>query len=325
MDKVTRMLFLYSKLINGEKISKTIFCFENDCAPRTFDRDIEDTRLYLSESLICKELKYDRRNDTYYIDSIGKHELEETEILFVERILKDATILRKDELDILLSHLRSNTNNQKGILKNIQNNAETYESPIHNKALLKIHGDLVTIIQQKKCITIEYEKQNGVVIKKKILPCSIRFDFGYLYLIGYRYGEDDEYPVFYRLDRIHSFTIDRNLLRDEKDKINMYMKNYANAITQMFGGDYVRVELKCRKIYFSYLHDKFRKIEIIAEGGDDISVRIAVFENGFIKWMLSQPQEMYTIIKPDSTKEKLVQEAKKIVEKYGGVTDGKKN
>ena len=48
MDKITRMLSLYSKLINGEGVNKTIFCFENDCSPRTFDRDIEDVRIYLS-------------------------------------------------------------------------------------------------------------------------------------------------------------------------------------------------------------------------------------------------------------------------------------
>lgn len=46
------MLLLYSSLLNGEEINKTIFCFENDCSPRSFDRDIEDIRLFLSESLV---------------------------------------------------------------------------------------------------------------------------------------------------------------------------------------------------------------------------------------------------------------------------------
>lgn len=46
MDKITRMLILYSSLMNGEEINKTIFCFENDCSPRSFDRDIEDIRLF---------------------------------------------------------------------------------------------------------------------------------------------------------------------------------------------------------------------------------------------------------------------------------------
>ena len=49
MDKITRLLILYSSLINGDEINKTMFCFENDCSPRSFDRDIEDIRLFLSE------------------------------------------------------------------------------------------------------------------------------------------------------------------------------------------------------------------------------------------------------------------------------------
>lgn len=67
MDKITRMLMLYSSLMNGEEINKTIFCFENDCSPRSFDRDIKDIRLFLSESFSVLGLNYNRKNNTYYI------------------------------------------------------------------------------------------------------------------------------------------------------------------------------------------------------------------------------------------------------------------
>ena len=60
MDKITRVLFLYSKLMKGEGVNKAVFCVENDCSPRAFDRDIEDVRLYLSESYSASELIYDR-------------------------------------------------------------------------------------------------------------------------------------------------------------------------------------------------------------------------------------------------------------------------
>ena len=57
MDKITRTLLLYSRLINGEKVNKFAFCMETDCIPRTFDRDIEDVRLYLSETFDVRELR----------------------------------------------------------------------------------------------------------------------------------------------------------------------------------------------------------------------------------------------------------------------------
>ena len=58
MDKVTRILLLYSKLIQGEKINKTIFCFENEYSPRSFDRDIDAIRLFLSDTFSMSELIY---------------------------------------------------------------------------------------------------------------------------------------------------------------------------------------------------------------------------------------------------------------------------
>lgn len=65
MDKITRMLILYSSLMRGDEINKTIFCFENNCSSRTFDRDIEDVRLFLSESFSMAELNYRRKTMSY--------------------------------------------------------------------------------------------------------------------------------------------------------------------------------------------------------------------------------------------------------------------
>ncbi len=65
MDKVTRVLLLYSKLAQGQKIRKDTFCSETDSTPRSFDRDIQDIRLYLSETFQVDELIYSRRDNAY--------------------------------------------------------------------------------------------------------------------------------------------------------------------------------------------------------------------------------------------------------------------
>ena len=109
MDKITRILLLYSKLIQGEKINKTIFCFENDYSPRSFDRDIDAIRLFLSDSFSMLELTYDRARNVYYIPGTQKVKLGAMEYFFLEKLLKDTAVLRKDELDVLTEHLLSNT------------------------------------------------------------------------------------------------------------------------------------------------------------------------------------------------------------------------
>lgn len=316
MDKVTRMLSLYSKLVQGEKVNKTVFCFENDCSLRSFDRDIEDIRLYLSEVFSVTELKYDRLENVYFIEGAGRPELEYVEYLFLDRVLKDTSALREDEFRGLLSHLYLNTEKHGNRTVPAK---EEYLSPSHNKALLKIHGDMVSAINAKKCIRIKYSKADGKEVEKDIIPCCVKYDLGYLYMIGFRADGHDRYPAYYRLDRIYSFAIVRNQLDTEQQKVQDYIKNYSKGITQMYGGKYVEVTLKCNEKYYPYLYDKFHNLEITETSGNNIEVRIKVFEEGFVKWMSSQPVDQITITAPQSTKNKLLEIAREITEKYGGV------
>lgn len=81
MDKITRILRLYAQLAQGKKVNKLNFCMEVDCLERTFDRDIEDIRLYLSEFFCTQELIYDRLENVYYFTNSNRYLLEEEEYL----------------------------------------------------------------------------------------------------------------------------------------------------------------------------------------------------------------------------------------------------
>ena len=72
IDKITRVLMMYSKLLEGGKIYKKSFCEEMGIDRRTFDRDIEDIRLFLSESFYGNELIYDRKNGSYHLENFFK-------------------------------------------------------------------------------------------------------------------------------------------------------------------------------------------------------------------------------------------------------------
>ena len=121
MEKITRMLMLYSSLMNGEEINKTIFCFENDCSPRSFDRDIEDIRLFLSESFSVFELNYNRKNNTYYIKGAITQQLEVMEYLFIEKILPDTPVLSNDDFVVLLQHLLMTTTDSSNMITPLSN------------------------------------------------------------------------------------------------------------------------------------------------------------------------------------------------------------
>ena len=70
MDKVTRVLLLFYQLSCGKHVSKVSFCQECGITGRSFDRDIEDIRLFLSELYTNSELLFDRQTNTYYISNL---------------------------------------------------------------------------------------------------------------------------------------------------------------------------------------------------------------------------------------------------------------
>ena len=205
MDKITRMLMLYSSLMNGEEINKTIFCFENDCSPRSFDRDIKDIRLFLSESFSVLGLNYNRKNNTYYIKGAKKQQLEVMEYLFIEKILQDAPVLRNDEFSVLKDHLLMNTRDSSKMITPFNKEYILYKPPEHNKALLKIHGDLELAIRNRKYIRIVYQDDIGTKHICDVIPCTIRYKSGHLCFIGYIENESKTFTI--ELDRVYSFEI----------------------------------------------------------------------------------------------------------------------
>lgn len=318
MDKITRMLILYSKLVKGDEINKAVFCLENSCSPRSFDRDIEDIRLYLSESFSMKALSYDRSRNVYYIEGTKRLELESTEYLFIERILKDTAVLRQDEFDILMSHLLAVTENGRVDGGFTEGNGRSYEPPLHNKALLKMHGDLVSIIRRQKCIRIRYFKGKGEEAERDVIPCMVKYDLSYLYMVAFRLDREYLFPAYYRLDRIYSFEIVRSQTGAERERVRIYMEQYACSITQMYGGDFVDITLECSNDFYSYIHDQFRHVAVLSQDELVSTVRVGAFEEGFVRWMMGQPQEKLTVIGPESTKEKLMDAARAVIRKYGG-------
>jgi predicted DNA-binding transcriptional regulator YafY len=67
MDRATRVIILYSRLIHGEKIKKDVFCAKYGISTRTFDRDIDIIRGALSELYSANEVVYDKKINQYYI------------------------------------------------------------------------------------------------------------------------------------------------------------------------------------------------------------------------------------------------------------------
>ena len=217
MDKVTRMLMLYSKLTKGEPISKISYCLETGVDARTFDRDIEDMRLYLSETFSPDELFYDRLNNCYYLTGVSKQPIEMAEYRFLVRLLIESELLRKDELVGILSMIASNAVKPKDCSDLLKSSVENYSDSI-TVPLLKMHEDISSVIGTDTVIRIQYTEKKHQK-EADIVPYNISFLKGKMVLWALELiGESFEIQK-YSLNNINSFMKVKKLSIPESNKV----------------------------------------------------------------------------------------------------------
>ncbi|WP_027215869.1 hypothetical protein [Butyrivibrio fibrisolvens] len=217
MDKVTRMLMLYSKLIKGEAISKVSYCLENEINERTFDRDIQDIRLYLSETFSPDELLYERQNNSYYLTGVSKQPIEMTEYRFLTRLLIESELLRKDEVAGILLMLASNAVKPKDCVSLLELYIEKYENSV-TVPLLKMHEDISLVIGTNTAIRILYlEKKHQK--KADIVPYNISFSKGNMILWAVELKNEAFEVKKYSLNNINSFMKIKKLSIKESNKV----------------------------------------------------------------------------------------------------------
>ena len=214
MDKITRVLLMYSKLLRGEPVNKTAFCMETESNARSFDRDVEDIRLFLSESYSTNEVIYDRLKNCYYLSGVVRQSFEMTEYRFLERMLIQSETLRKDELVGLLSLLASNTTTPRECLHSVEEKIKGYEN-LYSAPLLKMQEDISHVINSKSCIIINYQRPDHRMSEYEIIPYDIEFLCGKMFLIAISMDEEEPKVRHYSLEKIESFTKVRTLSLSE--------------------------------------------------------------------------------------------------------------
>lgn len=235
MDKNTRILRLYNQLIQGHSVNKTIFCAETESLPRSFDRDIEDIRLFLSENFDSQELLYDRTLNQYTLGSVQPPPLDIAEFWFLFRLLLDSCVLRKDELEGIASNLHNNAMISPKTHAYAIGQLADYREPNHQKALLKLHSDLSECLREHLTIIIKVGKTLENSREYPVIPCLIQYELGSLYLKAFLKENPLSYHC-YPLEHIYSFQILGSQTRAEIAQVTTYsMKQKTEAEDTFYG------------------------------------------------------------------------------------------
>lgn len=183
-DKTTRILILYHQLLNGQFVDKATFSLEHGINERTFDRDIEDVRLFLSEIFSTSELLFDKDTCAYYLTGTKPKCLDRMDATVIGKILLSSSALREDEMIGLLHALLSAAapNDARAVQTYLQQSTDHYISKTE-AALLKTLGDLYAAIHNGTDIEVVLEEDTEPVIKK-LSPLEIEMIDSAFYLIA---------------------------------------------------------------------------------------------------------------------------------------------
>lgn len=171
-DKATRVLMLYHRLLQGEHIDKAGFSVEHGINERTFDRDIEDIRVFLSDIYSVEEVVYDVETKSYSMTEGKLKPLDRMEATIILKILLSSESLREDEMNGLIHSILSLVNKtDKQILSDFLSH-EQYLSQ-ETEAIVKIIIDLYTVICRGMDIEIQINDYNEKIVKKQVSPLDI--------------------------------------------------------------------------------------------------------------------------------------------------------
>ena len=304
IDKIERVLSIYTKLINGAVVSKSEEANRFGVNERSIQRDIDDIRNFLENDGVqngsINTIIYDRTEKGYRLEKMYQSKFTNGEMLAICKILLDSRALIKEEMSEILSKLISccvQGKNRQMISALIRNEEYHYVQPRHKTKFLDRMWEIGQAIRKYQYIEIDYERtKDHSIVKRKLKPVAIMFSEFYFYLTAYIENEkvrqdfdnlNDSFPTIYRIDRIKKLKV-----LDEKFHV-LYSNRFEEGqfrkkIQFMYGG-------KLQNIKFRYLGndidavlDRLPTANVISEENGEYLVSAEVFGKGIDMWLRSQ-------------------------------------
>lgn len=302
--KIDRVLGIYSKLMNGAIVNKVEEAQNYGVNERTIQRDIDDIRNHLDQSVsdsgVVNSVIYDRTLKGYRLEKIYQLKFSNSEILAICKILLDSRAFTKIEMEGMLNKLIDSCvpeSNKKTVKDLIRNESFHYIELQHKSSFLDKLWDIGQAIQQNMFVEIKYQGVRGSKVKtRRLKPVAIMFSEYYFYLAAFIDDDnvkenfrvlDDTYPTIYRIDRIQ----DLNVL-EEHFRIPYADRfeegEFRKRIQFMYGGKLRRVKFEYSGFSVEAVLDRLPTAKIVSEKNGVYTISAEVFGDGIDMWLRSQ-------------------------------------
>lgn len=310
-DKTNRVLSMYSRLMNGEKIYKSDEIARFGIHPKTFHRDIEAIRSFLDGQLINrseeKQLIYDKSFNAYYIQDNDSSSLTNSEILAVCKILLESRAFCKSDIEPIIQKLLNScvpSSNREVVKSLILNELFHYVEPRHRKTFIDSLWNIGSAVKEHRMMMITYEKQDGSVVLRTIKPVGIMFSEYYFYLTAFIHGidkrteydnPDDLYPTIYRIDRIKDIHyMDEHF--DVPYRERFEEGEFRKRVQFMYGGKLRRIKFLYNGPSLEAVLDRLPTAQVVEQTSEGSQIEAEVFGDGIDMWLRSQGDFIKSVV-----------------------------
>lgn len=303
-DKISRVLQIYTKLLDGYVVNKAEEAQFYGVNERSIQRDIDDIRGFLDRDSertgVINSVIYDRAKQGYRMETLYQLRLSNSEVLALCKILLDSRAFTKDEISEMLDKLitccvpKSNQNLVRSLIRNEEFH---YVEPRHHTVFIDTMWDLGQAIRESRYIEIDYYRTvDKKVVRRRLQPVAIMFSEYYFYLTAFIDDEsvrknfdviNDSFPTIYRIDRIKSLQV-----LDERFHIPYSSRfeegEFRKRLQFMFGGKLQRVKFRYSGPDIDAILDRLPTAVVLDETDGIYTVSAEVFGKGIEMWLRSQ-------------------------------------
>ena len=299
-----RLLYMYSRLVDGKMLYKKEEAQRFGCSLRSIQRDIEDLRSFLHEqneaSGLVQDLVYSQKLGAYQLVPPSRNLLSNEEVFATLKILLESRAFTKKELypiiDKLIDCCIPKTEQQR-VSELIGNEKLLYVEPQHKDKFLKKMWELSRAVREQQEVTIAYRRTDGVQVQRTVQPVGIMFSEFYFYLIAFIAPKDkkkvkfeienDPFPTIYRIDRIKGFTVtDKHFAVPYAQRFEE--GEFRKRIQFMYGGHLQRLRFYFKGSFYEYILDRLPTAKVVQEDEKGTLIEAEVFGKGIDIWLKSQ-------------------------------------
>ncbi len=305
--KISRVLGIYTKLINGSLVKKPEEAANYNVNERSIQRDIDDIRSYFGNVTVGHDSKveYDRAKKGYRLEKKSETLLSSGEILAICKILLDSRAFTQEEMKCIIDKLIAlctTDSERKQVRELISNEFHYYVQPRHSQKLIESIWELAGAIKKRRYIELSYERSTDrKVVKRKVIPAAIMFSEYYFYLAAIIDDENvrkdfkvvnDSSPTIYRIDRIKNLKVlDEAFSLPYSDRFEE--GKFRSRVQYMYSGRLNKVRFTYSGRDINAVLDRLPTAKVLSEENGVYTVCVETLgEEGIDMWLRSQGEKV---------------------------------